>query len=49
PVIDGVAAAVVMAEALVRMKLGTSKVGDYAQPLPKAYVGMLAPFAPSRG
>lgn len=49
PVIDGVAAAVVMAEALVRLKLGTSKVGDYANPLPKAYAGMLAPFAPSRG
>ena len=46
PVIDGVAAAVVMAEALVRMKLFTSKVGDYAWPLPKAYVGMLGQFAP---
>lgn len=39
PVIDGVAAAVAMAEALVRMKLSTSKVGDYARPLPKAYTG----------
>lgn len=48
PVIDGVAAAVVLAEALVRMKLGTSKVGDYALPLPKTYMGMLAPFAPGR-
>lgn len=47
PVIDGVAAAAVMAEALVRMKLRTSKVGDYARPLAKAYVGMLRPFAPN--
>jgi allantoin racemase len=48
PVIDGVAAAVVMAEALVRMKLRTSKRGDYALPLKKPYTGMLAPFAPMR-
>ncbi|MDE2452647.1 MAG: aspartate/glutamate racemase family protein [Burkholderiales bacterium] len=45
PVIDGVAAAVVMAEALVRMGLATSKHGDYARPLPKAYAGLLAPYA----
>jgi len=47
PVIDGVAAAVVTAEALVRMKLRTSKAGDYARPLAKGYVGMLSPFAPN--
>jgi allantoin racemase len=46
PVIDGVAAAVVFAEALVRMKVGTSKRGDYAFPLAKPYAGMLAPFTP---
>ena len=46
PVIDGVAVAVAMAEALVRVGLGTSKRGDYASPLPKAYAGLLAPFAP---
>jgi allantoin racemase len=46
PVIDGVAAAVVVAEGLVRMGLGTSKRGDYARPLPKPYTGMLAAFAP---
>jgi allantoin racemase len=46
PVIDGVAAAVVMAEGLVRMGLVTSKLGDYAPPLPKPYAGLLAPFAP---
>ena len=46
PVIDGVAAAVVTAEGLVRMKLRTSKTGDYARPLPKDYVGLLAAWAP---
>lgn len=46
PVIDGVAAAVVTAEALVRLGLGTSKLGDYAPPLPKPYTGLLAGFAP---
>ena len=45
PVIDGVAAAVVMAEGLVRMGLRTSKRGDYAFPLPNPYSGMLAPFS----
>lgn len=47
PVIDGVAAAVATAEALVRIGLGTSKRGDYAAPLPKPYVGLLAPWAPA--
>lgn len=46
PVIDGVAAATVTAEALVRAHLGTSKLGDYALPLPKAYKGCVASFAP---
>ncbi|MBQ0944086.1 aspartate/glutamate racemase family protein [Ideonella sp. 4Y16] len=39
PVIDGVAAAVVLAEALVQLGLRTSKQGDYATPLPKRYLG----------
>lgn len=47
PVIDGVTVATSMAEALVRARLATSKRGDYANPLAKAYTGMLAPFAPS--
>jgi len=47
PVIDGVTVATSMAEALVRARLATSKRGDYAYPLAKAYTGMLAPFAPS--
>lgn len=46
PVIDGVSAAVVVAEGLVRLGLGTSKLCDYAAPLPKAYTGTLAAFAP---
>lgn len=46
PVVDGVSAAVVMAEGLVRARLGTSKRGDYAFPLPKAYTGGMACMAP---
>jgi len=48
PVIDGVAAAVTFAEALLRLGLGTSKRGDYAAPLVKDYAGLAAPFSPSR-
>lgn len=39
PVVDGVAAAVALAEALVRMGLRTSKVGTYAPPGPKTITG----------
>lgn len=46
PVIDGVAAAVKQAEALVGLGLRTSKRGAYAAPLAKAYTGALAGFAP---
>jgi allantoin racemase len=46
PVIDGVTAAVVMAEGLLRLGLNSSKHGDYAYPLPKAYAGLLSSFAP---
>jgi allantoin racemase len=46
PVIDGVTVAAAMAEALVRSGLRTSKHGDYAPPLAKAYAGVVAPFAP---
>ncbi len=46
PVVDGVSAAAVMAEGLVRARLSTSKRGDYAFPLPKAYTGGLACMAP---
>jgi len=48
PVIDGVSAAVVLAEGLAAQKLATSKRGLYARPLPKAYSGLVASFAPKR-
>ena len=44
PVIDGVSVAVKWAEALASLGLWTSKAGDYAQPLPKTYVGWAKPF-----
>jgi allantoin racemase len=46
PVIDGVAAAVVMAEGLAAIGLRTSKRGGYARPLPKTYSGQFAAFSP---
>jgi len=46
PVIDGVAAAVTLAEGLGGLGLKTSKRGGYAAPLAKAYTGLLAPFSP---
>ncbi len=46
PVIDGVAAAVTLAEGLVRLGLKTSRLGPYAAPRPKPYSGMLAGFQP---
>jgi allantoin racemase len=46
PVIDGVGAAVKLAEGLVALGLGTSKRGDYAAPISKRYAGMAAPFSP---
>jgi len=44
PVVDGVAAATTMVEALVALRLSTSKQGELARPLPKAMVGMLKGF-----
>ena len=44
PVVDGVTAAVKMAEALVGLSLKTDKTGDYAPPLPKRWVGWAAPL-----
>jgi allantoin racemase len=46
PVVDGVAAAVSLAEALASLGLSTSKRGGYAPPGPKTYTGLFAPFAP---
>lgn len=47
PVIDGVSVAVKFAEALVGARLSTSKHGDLAYPLPKAYRGSMANYGPS--
>lgn len=44
PVIDGVSAAVTVAESLVRLGLSTSKVRTYAQPRPKMISGWAAKF-----
>jgi allantoin racemase len=44
PVIDGVAAAVVTVEGLVRLGLRTSGINEYATPPAKAYTGLLAEF-----
>jgi allantoin racemase len=43
PVVDGVASAVSLVEALARQGLRTSKRGAYAPPLPKLYLGSLKP------
>ena len=48
PVIDGVAAAVKQAEALVGLKLTTSRRGAYALPGAKSYIGILKEFAPPK-
>jgi len=39
PVVDGVTAAVLLVEALVRLQLATSKLNGYAFPLPKRIAG----------
>ncbi|MGN6102333.1 MAG: aspartate/glutamate racemase family protein [Devosia sp.] len=46
PVIDGVTAAVKLAESLSVLGLATSKRGGYAAPLAKAYAGEYAGFSP---
>ncbi|UTD27246.1 aspartate/glutamate racemase family protein [Bradyrhizobium sp. WD16] len=46
PVIDGVASATALVEALARVGARTSKLGGYAMPLTKAYTGSFAGFAP---
>ena len=43
PVVDGVAAAVTIAESLVRLGLGTSKVRTFAPPRPKRVTGFPLP------
>ncbi len=44
PVVDGVAAATVLAEGVVRLGLHPSTHGELAPPPPKPYTGILAPF-----
>src|SRR5206468_10312846 len=46
PVVDGVTAAVTLAERLVRLGLKTSRLGPYAAPRAKTYAGLLAPVQP---
>jgi allantoin racemase len=46
PVIDGVAAAVVLAEGLAAIGLKTSKRGGFAKPIAKDYAGLFARFSP---
>lgn len=46
PVVDGVAAAVKLAESLVGLGLSTSKRGGYARPLAKRYDGIFASSSP---
>ncbi|WP_431024810.1 aspartate/glutamate racemase family protein [Halomonas sp. H5] len=45
PVVEGVTAAVKLAEALVGLGLGTSKHGDLAFPRPKAFTGRFEHFS----
>ncbi|GAA1493910.1 aspartate/glutamate racemase family protein [Curtobacterium herbarum] len=44
PVVDGVSAATLLAESLVRLGLTTGKHGEYAPPPPKRFTGALASF-----
>jgi allantoin racemase len=46
PVVDGVGAAVKLAESLVSLRLKTSKHGGYAAPRAKPYSGVFAAFTP---
>ncbi|MFL6840764.1 MAG: aspartate/glutamate racemase family protein [Bradyrhizobium sp.] len=46
PVVDGVTAAVTLAEGLVRLGLETSRLGPYAEPRSKPYSGLFSPFQP---
>jgi len=44
PVVDGVSAAMELAQSLVALKLSTSKRGELAAPLPKPVLGLLEGF-----
>ena len=45
PIVEGVTAAIKLAEAVVGLGLGTSKFGDLAFPLPKPFVGRFADYS----
>jgi allantoin racemase len=47
PVVDGVTAAIKFCEALVTLKLGTAKRGEYARPPIKSYSGTFAAHSPA--
>ena len=49
PVVDGVAAAVKLAEGLVALGLRTSRVGGYQRPGAKTYAGAFASYSPGAG
>lgn len=42
PVIDGVSSGVKLAEALITLGVKTSKIGGYAHPYKKQYVGLMS-------
>ena len=46
PVIEGISSAAELAESLVNLKIKTSKVGSYALPRKKEYMGYLNKFKP---
>jgi allantoin racemase len=45
PIVEGVTAAIKLAEALVGLGLGTSKYGDLAFPLAKPFVGRFKSYS----
>ena len=48
PVVDGVTAATLQVQSLVRQRLFTSKRGELALPLSKPIIGLLSPFTLAR-
>lgn len=45
PVIDGVKAAILLAESLHQLNLKTAKIGQYGQPFPKSFTGRYQHFS----
>lgn len=45
PIIDGVSAAVKIAESLNQLSMSTSKIGNYGAPVAKAYIGRYSHFS----